>query len=76
MTKNNYQTALELLRSHTPFRVFTVELSGGKRLEVDHAEALMPFHDLTYFVAPGGIVVFFDHESVLRIYNSGALADV
>ena len=39
MTTDNFGQLLEGLRQHQPFRVFAVELHGGRRFEVDHPGA-------------------------------------
>ncbi len=36
MTAENFEQVLDGLTRRTPFRVFTVELNGGQRFEVDH----------------------------------------
>ena len=73
MTADNFTGLLEGLRSRQPFRVFTVELHGGKRFEVDHAGAIVVRDGVAVFLAPGGVPVWFDHDSVLSIV--GATAD-
>ena len=39
MTAENFDQLLESMLSRTPFRVFTIELHGGKRFEIDHPRA-------------------------------------
>ena len=41
MTADNFTSVLEGLRGRKPFTVFTVELQGGRRFEVDHPGALV-----------------------------------
>ena len=41
MTAENFDHVLIGLRQRQPFRVFTVELNGGHRFEVDHPSALV-----------------------------------
>ena len=67
MTTENFDHVLEALRELCPFRVFTVELNGGKKFEVDHPGALVVRDGVAVFLAPGGIPVWFDHESVNQI---------
>ncbi|MGI8982508.1 MAG: hypothetical protein ACR2FY_25020 [Pirellulaceae bacterium] len=67
MTTENFDHVLEALRELRPFRVFTVELNGGKRFEVDHPGALVVRDGVAVFLALGGIPVWFDHESVNQI---------
>lgn len=64
MTAENFQKALEGMRGRRPFRPFTVELISGDRFEVDYPDALVSRDGVAVFVAPGGVPVLFDHESV------------
>ena len=70
MTSENFEQVLGSLRQLQPFRIFTVELHGGKRFEVDHPGALVVRDGVAVFLAPGGVPVWFDHESVLRIVGA------
>jgi hypothetical protein len=67
MTAENFNHVLEGLRLGQPFQVFTVELHGGRRFEVDHAGALVVRDGVAVFLASGGMPIWFDHESVLRV---------
>ena len=67
MTAENFQRAFEELQSRTPFRPFTVEMVGGRRVEVDHLRALVYRDGVGVYVQPGGIPVLFDHESVVAV---------
>ena len=67
MTPENFQNALEALRQRQPFRPFTVELVSGVRFEVDSPGALASRDGVALFVAPGGVPVLFDHESVSQL---------
>ncbi|VTU00058.1 unnamed protein product [Gemmataceae bacterium] len=71
MTVENFDNTLRVLQLRTPFRVFTVELHGGERFEVDHANALVVRDGVAVFVAPGGVPHLFDHESVNQIIAAG-----
>jgi hypothetical protein len=70
MTAENFDRVLESLRQRTPFRVFTVELHGGHRFEVDHPGALVVREGVALFIAPGGVPIWFDHESINRIIGA------
>jgi hypothetical protein len=70
MTAENFEQVLEGLRAHQPFRVFTVELQGGRQFEVDHPGALVVRDGVAVFLAPGGIPIWFDHESVTQIVGA------
>jgi hypothetical protein len=76
MTSDNFASALEGLRRRQPFRVFTVELHGGRRFEVDHPEALDVRDGEAVFLAPGGVPIWFDHDSVNQIIGAPARADL
>ena len=67
MTAESFEQVLDGLRQLQPFRVFTVELHGGRRFEVDHPGALVVRDGVAVFLAPGGIPIWFDRESVTQI---------
>jgi hypothetical protein len=70
MTAENFEHVLQGLRQRQPFRVFTVELQGGQRFEVDHPGAMVIRDGVAVFLARGGIPVWFDHESVNQIIGA------
>lgn len=70
MTAENFDRVFEGLRQLQPFRVFTVELNGGRRFEVDHPGALVVRDGVAVFIAPGGVPIWFDHESVNQIIGA------
>ena len=45
---------------------------GGRRVEVDHAPALVSRDGVAVYLAPGGIPIWFDHESVTAIIGDVA----
>jgi hypothetical protein len=59
-----------LLMRAWPFHVFTVELHGGRRFEVDHPGALVVRDGVAVFLAPGGTPIWFGHESVNQIIGA------
>ncbi len=65
---------LQTLSQRQPFRVFTVELQGGHRFEVDHPRAMVVRDGVAVFIAPGGVLIWFDHESVNQIIGAPANA--
>jgi hypothetical protein len=73
VTAFNFGRVLEALRQRKPFQMFTVELNGGQRFEVDHPGALVVRDGVAVFLAPRGVPIWFDHDSVKQIL--GALAD-
>ena len=70
MTADNFNTVLGALRETRPFRVFTVELHGGQRFEIDHPGALVVRDGVAVFLAPGGVPILFDHDSVTQIIRA------
>ncbi|HEY8747286.1 MAG TPA: hypothetical protein VIM11_04885 [Tepidisphaeraceae bacterium] len=72
MTSDNFQQVLDALIKLVPFRPFTVELVGGRRFEVDHSRAVVERDGVAVYVAPGGIPIWFDHESVVAIIGDTA----
>ncbi len=72
MTADNFDAALTRLRGAAPFRIFTVELNGGERFEVDSPFALVVRDGVAVFMAPGGIPIWFDHDSVNQIIGAPA----
>ena len=72
MTADNFTSVLEGLRQVQPFRVFTVELHGGQRFEVDHPGALVVRDGVAVFLAPGGVPIWFDRENVNQIIGAPA----
>jgi hypothetical protein len=71
VTIENFDNTLRVLQLRKPFQVFTVELHGGERFEVDHPNALVVRDGVAVFVAPGGIPHLFDHDSVNQIVAAG-----
>src|SRR5262249_2885433 len=76
MTAENFDQVLEGLRELKPFRMFTVELRSGQRFEVDHPAALVIRDGVAVFLAPGGIPIWFDHESVSQIIGAPASTSI
>ena len=72
MTAEHFQETLEALMSRQPFKRFTIELNTGQRYEIDHPRATAFQDGAGVFLAPGGVPVFFDHESVTQVINSPA----
>jgi hypothetical protein len=72
MTVEHFDEAFSALLSRQPFKPFTIELNTGQRYEIDDPNATAFKDGAGVFLAPGGIPVFFDHESVNQIINSPA----
>ncbi len=67
MTADHFDGLFEMLQQRSPFQPFTVELVGGHRFEVDHSRAIIVRDGVAVFLQPGGIPVWFDHESVTQV---------
>jgi hypothetical protein len=76
MTSENFDQVLNSLRTLQPFRVFTVELQGGHRFEVDHPGALVVRDGVAVFLAPGGAPIWFDHDSVNQIIGAPSNTEI
>ena len=72
MTAEHFETTLSALLSRRPFQPFTIELDTGKRYEVDDPQGMALHEGAAVFFAPGGVPVFFYHESMTQIINSPA----
>ena len=72
MTEEHFDGILRTLMGRQPFQVFTVELNGGHRVEVDGPNTVSIRDGVAVFVAPGGIPVIFDNESVNKIIDATA----
>jgi hypothetical protein len=70
MPAENFHRVLHELLARKPFRVFTVELYGGRRFEVHHPGALEFRECVAVFVAPGREPVLFD-----RVFRPAIQAD-
>jgi hypothetical protein len=73
MTAESFEHLLNGLSQRSPFHPFTVEVVGGHRYEIDHPRAMVVRDGVAVFIKPGGIPVWFDHESVTQFV--GDIAD-
>lgn len=64
MTAENFDHILHEFQHRQPFQPFTVELTSGRRFEVDYPGALVYRKGVAVFISPGGYPILFDHESV------------
>jgi hypothetical protein len=69
MTEERFEQALTELLSRQPFRPFTIDLHGGRRVEIDHPRATVLRAGVAVFVSPGGAPIYFDHDSLNQIYD-------
>ena len=72
MTSENFDQILANLLERRPFRMFTIELHGGERFEIDHPRATVVRDGLALFLAPGGTFVRFDYDSVNQIIDASS----
>jgi len=72
MTAERFDKLFSGLRDRRPFEVFTVELHGGHRFEIDHPMALIVRDGVAVFLGPGGRPEWFDHEGVVRVVGAPA----
>ncbi len=69
MTAEHFEHLLYALQEREKFHPFTVELVGGHQFEVDHPRAMVVRDGVAVYLKPGGIPVWFDHESVTQIVD-------
>ncbi|MSU79774.1 MAG: hypothetical protein EXS16_17010 [Gemmataceae bacterium] len=74
MTSDNFHHTLDELTGARPFRIFTVELHGGRQIEIDFPGAVVLRDGGAVFVAPGGVPIVFDHKSVTQFIIAPATA--
>jgi hypothetical protein len=72
MTPENFDQILGAMLSRDPFQIFTIELQSGKRFEIDHPRTTVYREGVAVFIAPGGVPVWFDHETVSQIIEAPA----
>ncbi len=72
MTAENFNAVLQALQRLKPFHMFTIELHGGQRFEVDLPGAIVVRDGVAVFLAPGGVPIWFDHDSVNQIIGAPA----
>ena len=74
MNAEYFEQTFDILMSQRPYKPFTVELNTGQRFEIDHPGAAIWKGGHAVFRSPGGVLIFFDHESVNQIINAPAHA--
>ncbi|MBY0514718.1 MAG: hypothetical protein K2P78_12485 [Gemmataceae bacterium] len=60
------------LLQRRPFRMFTVQLMSGERLQIDHPDAVATKFGIALFIGPGKVIHEFDHNSVLQLVDESA----
>ncbi|MFM9962001.1 MAG: hypothetical protein ACKV2Q_12335 [Planctomycetaceae bacterium] len=76
MPEAHFDQLLTELRDQQPFRIFAVTFLSGRRFEVDHPHALLVREGVAVFLAPGGIPIYFDHDSVNEVIHAGINTNV
>ena len=76
MTADNFDAFLNTMLDRRPFAVFTVELHGGQRFEINNPRAMALYNGKAVFFATGGVLVFLDHESVNTIIDAPASTEL
>jgi len=69
VTAEHFDQLLIALGQRQPFRPFTVEIVGGNQFEVDHPLAMVVRDGVAVYLKPGGIPIWFDHDSVTQIVD-------
>jgi hypothetical protein len=73
MTAEGFDDAVTSLRGRVPYKPFVIVLKGGDQYEIDHPRVFVPRESgVAVFLSPGGMPIWFDHESVLRVVDSPA----
>ncbi len=70
MESASFERSLRAFSRRAPFQSFTVELSSGEWITVDHPEALVYRGGLAVYVAPDGTPTLFDHAGVTQMIGS------
>ena len=76
MSIEHFESLIELLLDRRPFQPFTIELENGQRFEVDHPRAMATHNGMAFCWAPGGVPLWFDHQSVTSIVGDTANTSV
>ena len=64
MEQAQFERSLRAFQRQSPFRLFTVALINGDRVQVDNPEALVVRRGTAVFVAADGVPTLFDHGIV------------
>ncbi len=67
MDRKTFNAAMSQYVNFTPFSPFTVALTNGDRLEIDHRNAVAYRNGTGLFAGPGGTPHIFDYQSVTQI---------
>lgn len=67
MVAKTFNQVLRAFQRRTPFEPFTVELTSGDRIIVDHPEALVFRGGAAVYFSKRGEITIFDHEGVAQL---------
>ena len=70
MESENFERSLRAFSHRTPFQSFSVELSSGEQITVDHPEALVFRGGLAVYIALDGMPTLFDRMGVTRFVGT------
>jgi hypothetical protein len=66
MLPEDFERSLRAFSRRVPFQPFTVELTSGGRIEVDHPEALAFWGGVAVSISSQGVPTPFNHQGVGR----------
>jgi len=70
MTPEAFDSTLETLLSRVPYKVFSVELHGGRRFEIDLPRVTAFKDGIAVFLAAGGVPIMFDYKTVSQFIEA------
>jgi hypothetical protein len=70
MKKENFEKVLQVFLGRRPFHPFSLELTNGTRLEVNHPETLELRTEMVICNSTTGIRSIFENEMVVRFITA------
>ena len=70
MESESFDRSLRAFCRRTPFKSFTVELSSGEPVAVEHPEAVVYRSGVAVYFAPDGAITIFDHPGFTRMVGA------
>lgn len=67
MDRDTIDNTIRAFKDRTPFRLFSIAIANGHRLEIDHCDVLVVRDGVALFVAPGAVPVIPDQEGVSQV---------
>jgi hypothetical protein len=67
VNQETFAATVEAFQSRRPYKPFTVALNNGERYAVDRPNTLAFGEGTAVIIAPGGVPIIFDHESVSQV---------